>query len=88
MGKMRELLLTEYKVQLLNEGMDACQNFEHLLESSLQQCIILPLNSFLFTRLKDNLSENGSFDQMKNAIDNALTKTPEELGIRVSITCV
>ena len=85
MGKMRELLLTDYKTDLLSEGMDSCQNFEHLLESTLQQCIILPLYSFLHTRLKDNLIHNGSFGQMKNAINNALTKTPEELGIRVSL---
>ena len=80
---MRELLLTDYKVELLGEGLDSCQNFEHLLESTLQQCIILPLNSFLHTRLKDNLIQNGSFSQVENAINNALTKTPEELGIRV-----
>ncbi len=84
MGKMRELLLTDYKVELLGEGMDSCQNFEHLLESTLQQCIISPLNSFLYTRLKENLIQNGSFCQVKNAINNALTMTPEELGIRVS----
>ena len=84
MGKMRELLLTDYKVQLLDEGMDSCRNFEHLLESTLQQCIIMPLYNLLYSRLYDSMVKCGSFQQIKLSIDNALMKTPEELGIRVS----
>lgn len=40
MIKMREFLLNQYRTDLLSHGMDACQNFEHLLEATLQQCIV------------------------------------------------
>lgn len=84
MSKMRELLLTHYKMDLLLQGMDSCKNFEHLLENTLQQCIIQPMHFFLYSSLHESLEQNGSMGQMKTAIENALNKSPEELGIRVS----
>ena len=83
---MRELLLDEYRVELLGNGMDSCRNFEHLLEATLQQCITLPLHKFLFDKVKDNLVAIGSYGQLEEAVDNARKKTPEDLGIRVR-TC-
>ena len=82
-SRMRELLLDEYRVQLLSNGMDSCRNFEHLLEATLQQCITLPLHKFLFDKVKDNLVAIGSYGQLEEAVDNARKKTPEDLGIRV-----
>ena len=86
MSRMRELLLDEYRVELLSHGMDSCRNFEHLLESALQQCIIQPLYDFLYSRLKDSLIASGTFEQVREAIKNAKTKTQEDLAIRVSIS--
>ena len=40
MIKMRELLLNQYRADLLSVGMDSCRNFEHLLEATIQQCIV------------------------------------------------
>lgn len=83
---MRELLLDEHRVELLSHGMDSCHNFEHLLEATLQQCITLPLHKFLFDKLKENLTSTGSYGQLEEAVENAKTKSPEDLGIRVMST--
>ena len=71
---------------LLDEGMDSCRNFEHLLEAVLQQCIVLPLMQFIHKVLEDHFTSIGSLGQLERAVENAKSKTPVELGIRVSST--
>lgn len=88
MSRMRELLLDEYRVQLLSHGMDSCRNFEHLLEATLQQCITHPLHKFLFDKVKESLVAVGSYGQLEEAVENARKKTPEELGLRVSCAII
>ena len=83
LSHMRELLLNQYRVELLSNGMDSCSNFEHLLEATLQQCITQPLYKFLYESLEENLTSSGSMDQLKEAVVNARNKTTEDLGIRV-----
>jgi hypothetical protein len=79
---MRELLLDNFRVELLDNGMDSCKNFEHLLEATLQQCITKPLHRFLFDKLEENLTNMGSTRQLREAVENARNKNPEDLGIR------
>ena len=85
---MREVLLDNYRVELLSHGMDSCNNFEHLLEATLQQCITQPLHKFLYSKLEEYMTSTGSLTQLKGAVDNAKNKTPEELGIRVNLHVV
>lgn len=85
---MHELLLSDYKTGLINSGMDSCDNFGHVVETTLQQVILHPLSHYIYLRIEEYYSQNGFLFQVQRSIHLGRLKQPEEMGIRVSLLCV
>ena len=84
MTQMHDHLLQNHHSELLNCGMEACSNFEHVVETSLQQCILRPLSMHVYLRLEEHLMENSSLFQVQRSVHQGKFRTPQEMGIRVS----
>ena len=80
---MHDHLLQHHYSALANCGMDACNNFEHVVETSLQQCILQPLSHYIYLRIEEYFSQNGDLFQLQRSVHQGKTKNTEEMGIRV-----
>jgi hypothetical protein len=85
MTQMHDHLLQNHHSELLNCGMEACSNFEHVVETSLQQCILRPLSMHVYLRLEEHLMENSSLFQVQRSVHQGKFRTPQEMGIRENI---
>ncbi len=81
---MHEFLLSEHKSGLINCGMESCDNFGHVMETTLQQVILHPLSHYIYLRIEEYYSQNGFLFQVQRSIHQGKLKQPEEMGIRVS----
>ena len=81
---MHDHLLQHHHAELTNYGMEACNNFEHVVETSLQQCILRPLSLYVYLRIEEHLMEDGSLFQVQRSVHQGKNRTPQEMGIRVS----
>jgi len=79
---MHDFLLQHHRSGLANCGMDACDNLEHVIETSLQQCILQPLSHYIYLRIEEYFSRNGYLFQLQRSVHQGKTKSPEEMGIR------
>ena len=80
---MHDHLMQHHRSGLVNCGMDACDNLEHVVETSLQQCILQPLSHYIYLRIEEYFSRNGYLFQLQRSVHQGKTKNPEEMGIRV-----
>lgn len=81
---MREHLLEHHKSDLVTCGMESCDNFEHVLETTLQQCILRPLSHYVYLRIEEYYTSNGYLFQVQRSIQQGKLKKQEDFGIRVS----
>ena len=84
MTSMREYLLEHHKSDLVACGMDSCDNFEHVMETTLQLCILRPLSHYVYLRIEEYYTSNGFLYQVQRSIQQGKLKKLEEFGIRVS----
>ena len=63
--------------------MESCNNFEHVVETSLQHCILQPLSHYVYLRIDEHFMEDGALFQVQRSVHQGKNKTPEEMGIRV-----
>ena len=80
---MREYLLEYYKSDLVACGMESCDNFEHVIETTLQLCILRPLSHYVYLRIEEYYTSNGFLYQVQRSIQQGKLKKQEEFGIRV-----
>ncbi len=81
---MHNHLLEHHRAGLIGAGMESCNNFEHVVETSLQQCILQPLSHFVYLRIEEYFTQNGFLFQVQRSIYQGKNRSPEEMGIRVS----
>ena len=86
MTSMREHLLEHHKSDLVTCGMESCDNFEHVLETTLQQCILRPLSHYVYLRIEEYYTSNGYLFQVQRSIQQGKLKKQEDFGIRVSVS--
>ncbi len=82
---MHDHLLLHHRPGLVGAGMESCNNFEHVVETSLQQCILQPLSHFVYLRIEEYFTHNGYLFQVQRSIYQGRNRLPEEMGIRVSL---
>ena len=80
---MREYLLEHHKSDLATCGMESCDNFEHVMETTLQLCILRPLSHYVYLRIEEYYTSNGFLYQVQRSIQQGKLKKQEEFGIRV-----
>ena len=78
---MREYLLEHHKSDLVTCGMESCDNFEHVMEMTLQLCILRHLSHYVYLRIEEYYTSNGFLYQIQRSIQQGKL---EEFGIRVS----
>ena len=81
---MHDYLVQHHRSALLSCGMEACNNFEHVVETTLQQCILQPLSHYVYLRIEEYYSQNGFLFQVQRSVHQGKLKSPEDMGIRVS----
>ena len=84
MTQMHDYLLQNHHGDMVNSGMDSCSNFEHVVETSLQQCVLGPLSLYVYLGIEEHLMEGGSLFQVQRSVHQGKNRTPQEMGIRVS----
>ena len=84
MTEMHDYLLQHHHTDLLNCGMESCSNFEHVVETSLQQCVLGPISLYVYLGIEEHLMEGGSLFQVQRSVHQGKNRTPQEMGIRVS----
>ena len=84
MTQLHDYLLQNHRADLLNSGMESCSNFEHVVETSLQQCVLGPLSLYVYLGIEEHLMEGGSLFQVQRSVHQGKNRTPQEMGIRVS----
>lgn len=82
---MHDHLLQYHHAELANCGMESCNNFEHVVETSLQQCILQPLSHYVYLRIDEHFMEDGALFQVQRSVHQGKNKSPEEMGIRVRV---
>ena len=82
---MHDYLLQNHHSDLINCGMESCTNFEHVIETSLQHSILRPLSLYVYLRIEEHLMENSALFQVQRSVHQGKNKTPQEMGIRVSL---
>ena len=82
---MHDYLLQHHQSGLANCGMDVCDNLEHVVETSLQQCILQPLSHCIYQCIEEYFSQSGHLVQLQHSIHHNKSKSPEEMGIRVRV---
>ena len=85
MTSMREFLLEHHRSDLVTCGMESCDNFEHVVETTLQQCILRPLSHYVYLRIEEYYTSNGFLYQVQRSIQQGKLKKQEDFGIRVSL---
>ena len=80
---MRDYLLEHHKSDLAACGMESCDNFEHVMETTLQLCILRPLSHYVYLRIEEYYTSNGFLYQVQRSIQQGKLKKHEEFGIRV-----
>ena len=85
MTSMREHLLEHHKSDLVACGMESCDNFEHVVETTLQLCILRPLSHYVYLRIEEYYTSNGFLFQVQRSIQQGKLKKQEDFGIRVSV---
>ncbi len=81
---MHEYLLEHHVGELNSSGMELCDNAGHVVECTLQECILQPLSHFVYLRIEEYYATNGHLFQVQRSIHQGRLKTTEEMGIRVS----
>ena len=84
MTELHDHLLQHHHADLVSAGMEACSNFEHVVETSLQQCVLGPLSLYVYLGIEEHLMEAGSLFQVQRSVHQGRHKTPQEMGVRVS----
>lgn len=82
MNETREVLLNDYKNDLSQCGMDQCTNFEHVMETSLQLCIVEPLSPALYELMKKCFDCSKSTVNLQKGMEASHFKSSEQMGIR------
>jgi hypothetical protein len=86
MTQLHDYLLQNHRADLLNSGMESCSNFEHVVETSLQQCVLGPLSLYVYLGIEEHLMEGGSLFQVQRSVHQGKNRTPQEMGIREHLT--
>ena len=81
---MRDYLLEHHRASLIACGMESCNNFEHVMETTLQLCILRPLSHYVYLRIEEYYTSNGYLYQVQRSIQQGKLKKLEDFGIRVS----
>jgi len=82
---MQDHLLQHHHGDLESLGMESCDNFGHVVECTLQECIVQPLSHFIYLRIEEYYATNGHLFQLQRSIHQGKLKSPDDLGIRVSL---
>ena len=82
---MHDFLLQNYRADLMNCGMESCDNVEHVMETTLQQCILQPLSHYVYLRIEEYFTQNNFLFQVQRSIYQGKQKSPEGFGIRVGV---
>eukprot|EP00731_Ephydatia_muelleri_P027482 Em0019g355a len=82
MNEMREVLLNDYKDDLCQCGMDQCTNFEHVMETALQHCVVKPLSPALNELMKRCFDSNKCTANLQKGMEASHFKSTEQMGIR------
>ena len=64
--------------------MASCPNVEHVIETALQQSVLQPLSHFVYLRIEEFFTSNGSMLKVQRSIFQGKAKSPTEMGVRVS----
>lgn len=83
MNEMRDILLNDYSDALTQCGMDQCTNFEHVMETALQHCIVKPLSPGLYKLLEMHFDCSKSSANLQKGMEASHLKSTEQMGIRV-----
>ena len=85
MTQMHDYLIHHHLDDLVACGMESCTNFEHVVETSLQQCVLGSLSLYVYLGIEEHLMEGGSLFQVQRSVHQGKHKTPQDMGIRVSV---